>query len=249
MIRYNQLSHLTWSLIAVAVGVTTAVAQEQQRRLPSATVTIDEDILAAFIDEPCHHFEAARDRFVAGGTKQAAEHLQTAAAFLQLEAARAMPEGKAALDASIAELRRLTAAVQNNQIESVQVFEQAFARAHYALASHHCIKSAHRCCRPETFQDKQESARAGWDLKAAAIHFNRGSLWDGNELDEETRNLISGAQLSADQLIQQDSSPQSEIQHTIHALHGKLEKVSGLKIMLAQPLPPEEDENGLSIFR
>ncbi len=119
----------------------------------------------------------------------------------------------------------------------------------FPLARHHCIKSSHRCCRPETFQDKQELARAGSDLKAATVHFNRGSLWAGSELDEETRNLIAGAQLTADQLIQQDTGSQSDVQHTIHALHGKLEKISGLKIMLAQPLPPEEDKSGPSIFR
>ena len=249
MTRYHQILRLTLPFVAYTLGVTATLAQEQIRRQPPARVLIDEDILAAFVDEPCHHFEAARNRFGAGDSKQTADHLRTAAAFLRLEAARATPDGKGALDASIAEIKRLAVAVQNSQVESVQVLEQAFARAHYALASHHCIKSAHRCCRPATFQDKQELARAGWDLKAATVHFNRGSLWAGSELDEETRNLIAGGQLTADQLIRQDSSSQSDVQHAIHALHGKLEKISGLKIMLAQPLPPEEDRSSFPDFR
>ncbi len=249
MTLYRQLVWLALLVTAVATGTATTVAQEQLRRLPPITVTINEDILAAFVDEPCHHFEAARDQFVAGDLKQAADHLHTAAAFLRLEAARATPDGKAALDASIAEIGRLTLAVQNKQVESVQVLEQAFARAHYALASHHCIKSSHRCCRPATFQNKQELARAGLDLQAAAIHLGKGALWAGDELDEETRSLFADAQLTANQSIRQDSRSSSDVQRTIHALHRKLEKVSGLKIMLAQPPPPEENESGSSIFR
>jgi len=227
-----------------------AMGQEEALRETLVTqIAVDEDILAAFVDEPCRHFEAARDKFILGENQQVAQHLRIGSAFLQLESARARADGKLALKASVSELQSLADAVENNQVQTVQVLQQAFARAHYALAGHHCINSAHRCCRPATFQDKQELARTGWDLKAAAIHLNRGALWAGGELDEETRNLIAGGQLTADQLIRQDIGSQSDVQHTIHALHGKLEKISGLKIMLAQPLPPEEDKSGFSNFR
>ena len=237
IMRLNtQCLRLTLSVIAVASVAPATVAQQQLPHVPPTQVTIDEDILAAFVDEPCHHFEAARDRFLTGDSKQASEHLRTAAAFLRLDAARAAPDGKAALRASIAELGRLAGAVEDGRIDTVQVLQQAFARAHYALAGHHCVKSAHRCCRPATFQDKQESARAGRDLKAATVHLNKGAWWSGGELDEQTQELLERAQLTADHLIRQRGSSRNEVDRNIRALHGKLEEFSGLKIMLAPPL-------------
>lgn len=238
---YCQNLRLTLAIIVIGSAAPATVAQEQLRPVPSAQITIDEDILAAFVDEPCHHFESVRDRFLAGDAKQASEHLRTAAAFLQLEAARAAPDGKAALEASIAELGRLAGAVEDGRIDTVQVLEHAFGRAHYALAGHHCIKSAHRCCHPATFQDKQESARAGRDLQAATVHLNKGSWWSGGELDEQTQDLLGRAQLTADHLIWRDSSSRGEVDRTIRAVRGKLEEMSGLRIMLAPPLPRDKN--------
>ena len=73
-------------LIAIALGTTTAVGQEKLKPLSPAKIEIDEDILATFIDKPCHHFEAAREGFMTGEVKQAAGHLNSATAYLQLEA-------------------------------------------------------------------------------------------------------------------------------------------------------------------
>jgi len=56
--------------------------QESLRKLPAIQIAIDEDILAAFVDEPCRHFEAARDSFVLGESRQVAQHLRIASAFL-----------------------------------------------------------------------------------------------------------------------------------------------------------------------
>ncbi len=247
MTHDNPFPQLAWLLIAIAVGATTTVAQEQVNRLPPARITIDEDILAAFVDEPCHHFESARDAFSKGQTAPAAEHLRTASAFLRLEAARATPDGKAAIDVSVDDLQRLAVAIQNNQIESAGVLDQAFARAHYALASHHCVKSAHRCCRVATFENQEERKRAGHDLHAATTHLERGLQWAGEDLDEETRRSIEASRLTASQLINQTGGSQTNVQRVIHGLHRKLEGLTGRKIMLAQPIT--DDKLGPSVFR
>lgn len=242
----NPLSRLILSTIAVAFGVTTTVAQEQIQRLPPVQITIDEDILVAFVDEPCRHFEAARDQFIARQYPQAAEHLRKASAYLRLEAARGSVPGRAALNASVRELQAMALAVERGQVRSVDTLQQTFARAHYALASHHCIKSAHRCCRPATFADEQEMTRTGHDLKSATRHLSRGLLWAGNEQDKETQQALSAAQVTADKLIRQDGGSQTDVERTIHRLHGKLEGLTGRKIMLAEPLTPSDAP---SIFR
>lgn len=225
-----------------------AVAQGDFQRLPPTRITIDEEVLSVFVDEPCNHFESATDRFTLGDFSNAAKHLRTVSAFLQLEAARATPEGRPALDASIRELRALAHALEKSQVQSVEVLEQAFSRAHYALAGHHCIRIAHRCCNPATFRDKKEIARAAADLKAAAHHLRRGALWLGNDLEKETQVALEKSRLAVDALIEQRNTSPSDVERAIHALHRSIEDLTGRKVMLAPPLA-EDDRFGPSLFR
>lgn len=241
---------LLWTALAASyfvIQLDGAAAQNKIRRLPPIQIAIDEDILAEFVDEPCRNFEAANDAFAHGENSQAAQHLRVAMAFLRLESARATADGKTALDASVLELQRLAVAVEDNQVRTVDVLQQAFARAHFALAGHHCIKSAHRCCQPSAFHDKQEMNRMGRDLNAAAIHLERGTLWAGSGLDEETQKALDATQFSAERL-QVGEAPQSEVVHAIRSVRDRLEKVTGRKIMLA-PAVAGDDKLGPSIFR
>lgn len=246
----NSYSNLSFMLLLTifGLGANTILAQEKIQHLSAARVTIDEDILAALVDEPCRHFEAARDHFVAGRFPQAAANLRTSTAYLRLEAARANAAGRARLEASRRELLDVAAATERGGLQSVDTLHQVFARAHYALASHHCVKSAHRCCRPATFDDQGEMRRAGQDLRAASIHLDRGLRWAGTDWDEETQRMLSMSELASLKLIRQDAGPQDEAQRLIHSIHGKLESLTGRKIMLARPLTPE-DKTGPSIFR
>ncbi|MFV1968313.1 MAG: hypothetical protein ACC628_23050, partial [Pirellulaceae bacterium] len=235
--------------IAVALGASTMLADEPIQRLPPARIVIDEDILEAFVDEPCHHFEAARDAFVANRYPQAAEHLRKATAYLRLEAARASDSDRAALDASVRALQATALAVNHGQVRAVERLYEAFARAHLALANHHCIKSAHRCCRPGTFSDKREMSRTGHDLKAATMDLSRALRWAGDKPDKETQQLLDASQRAADKLIQQEGGSQVDVQRAIHRLHGKLENLIGRKIMLAQPLTPVNDGSAREMVR
>ncbi len=222
--------------------------QESFRKLPVLQVAVDEDILAAFVDEPCRQFEAARDKVLLGENRQAAQHLRIASAFLRLELARARADSKLALEASVSELQRLADAVENKQLKTVQVLQQAFARAHYALAGHHCINSAHRCCQPAALTDKQEMSRVGYDINAAAIHLKHGEFWGGIKPNEDTLRVLDVAQLSAEQLINFGEVPQSDVVNAIQSVRNKLEKLTGRRISLAPPLT-DDDTLGSSIFR
>lgn len=225
-----------------------AVAQQELRRLPATQIAIDEDILTAFVDEPCRNFEAARDSFVGGDNKQAAHNLRTASAFLRLEASRAAADGKVMLDASVRELQRLAVAIENDQIRTVEALQQAFARAHYALAGHHCIKSAHRCCQPAAFENEHSTKHIGHDLNAAAAHLKRGAFWTGSEPDAELLSALNTAHLSAAQMIRTGEAQQDEVTRAIRSVRDRLEKITGRKIMLAPPVAAD-DKLGPSIFR
>lgn len=230
---------LNWTVVLVGISVIRPheiMAQQATGRVPAVQIAIDEDILTAFVDEPCRNFEAARDAFLRGENKQAAHNLRTASAFLRLEAARATTDGKAMLEASVRELQRLAGAIESNQVRAVEALQQAFGRAHYALAGHHCIQSAHRCCQPAAFKDQRAMNRVGHDLNAAAIHLRRGALWSDNEPDSETLDALNSSQSSAEQLMRTGQAPQHKVTRAIDAVHKKLEEFTGWRIMLAPPL-------------
>ena len=54
-------------------------------------VCVDARVLAAFVDEPDRHFNAAMHYHSAADYRRVAAHLRIAAAFLELESARAQP--------------------------------------------------------------------------------------------------------------------------------------------------------------
>ncbi len=240
---YLRLAACVWILALLSVTL-----HGQIVRLPPAQVTIDEDILASFVDEPCHHFERARDRFLAGDTKAAAHELRTAAAFLELEAARATAAGSMALEASVNDLERLAGGVETAEVRSVDVLQRAFAGAHRALACHHCIKTAHECCRPATFLDKVAMARAGEDLQASVIHLKQAAQWSGEALDVETLKALDASERVSAKLINKQDTARQETFRTIRLLGKRLEAITGRTIMIA---PPLTDDNRLapSIFQ
>ena len=227
----------TFLLVTIsAAQLHAASAQEEIRRLPPTRIAVDEDILAAFVDEPCRNFEDAREAVSRGENKRAAHYLRVAAAFLRLEATRATAEGSLMLDMSIRELQHLALSIDNNQIPELAVLKPAFARAHYALAGHHCIKSAHHCCPPAAFENKAAMNRVGHDLNAAATHLNRGAIWVDREPDDETLDVLNAAEFSAQRLIKSGQAPQGEVARAIRSVRDKLEDFTGRKILLAPPM-------------
>ncbi|MCB9921037.1 MAG: hypothetical protein H6822_02580 [Planctomycetaceae bacterium] len=249
--RHSNHSITTNVLFALGLTVAiqaTVVAQDDLNRLPPTQISIDSAILASFTDEPCHHFEEARARLAAADARQAADHLRIGAAFLKLEAARATPQGHEPLAASIRELEELAEAVEQGAVRATSPLDAAFMRAHYALAGHHCIKAAHRCCQVNTLQHQAESQQSSQDLRAAAKHLERASWWGQQEVDFETAELLQKSHLAADALSSNAPQAHDNATQAIVGLSGKLEKLTGRKIMLA-PQVTEADELGPSIFR
>lgn len=224
------------------------VAQVDVDSRPRTSVTIDERILAAFVDEPCRHFEAAKQAFITGQQTPAANHLRIAAAHLQLESARAHPDAKAELEASIAELGRMAAALERSEVTSLDALGKVFSRAHFALAGHHCVKSSYSCCQASSQPHPKLNEQAGLDLKAAANHMQQGLAWSGIESDEQLSRLVRAAHISANDLMQDGRATHGKAKHAIRSIRNKLEGFTGLKISLAPPLS-ERDDSGPSLFR
>lgn len=244
----SKLTTIVFGIAIFSVGPSLLPAQVVAGNHGPAKISIDEEVLAAFVDEPCNHFESAKRAFVIRRYSDAANHLRVASAFLQLESARALDETKVKLDASISELQRLAVDVERSQVASVDTLGGAFARAHYALAGHHCVKSAHACCQLDAPQHAQHSVQAGRDLKAAATHMQRGLTWSGEESDEHMSQVINSANLSADQLIRGGRASHGKANHAIRSIRNRLQGLTGLKISLAPPLT-DRDDVAPSLFR
>jgi len=246
--RPRRLSDRSHVVPAAIDGRLNRTVLPQLTRPTPGQITIDEDILAVFVDEPCDHFQRARDTYLAGDAKVSAKELRTAAAYLRLEAARATPEGHNDLESSIRELQQLADAVENHQVPSVQRLERAFARAHLALANHYCLNSARRGCQTETLRTQQDRTRARQDLKAAVANLRHGLRWTGDVPDVQLGRTLDTSQTTAGRAGQPEEGSPTELMRVVQSLRAKLEELTGRKIMLAQP-PAKQDPFGASVFR
>lgn len=157
------MRRLTLSIILSSVTILAiylspnASSQELLERLPAVKIQIDEALLDALVDEPCHRFEAAYLDLESGHVESAARHLTIGATYLRLELARADATHRSGLHEVASELESLGTYVRLGRIKDPNTLRPVFARAHFALSTQHCIASSHRCCDPESFSHYQHT--------------------------------------------------------------------------------------------
>ena len=160
-----------------------------------ALITIDEDILVVLADLPGDHFHAAREKFMGDYLAEAADEIRIGAGLMRLASARATPEGKGNLNASIKELEALANDIEMNLVADTTPLDEAFARANYALANHRYLKA-------KEYQAKGESQKAANELEAATLYVERGFGWTGQKMEEGAISTIRGARLVTGKVIQ-----------------------------------------------
>ncbi|MFQ5848713.1 MAG: hypothetical protein ACE5IQ_13715 [Candidatus Methylomirabilales bacterium] len=140
------------------------------------------------------------------------------AASLKLEAERAAGEGKRLLMASVHELERLADKMERGTVTSGKALDDAFARAHRALARHHHLRAA------ESW-NKKETVRAGHALKAAAIHLEQGLTWIGQEGETDGAAVGTRTRRLAEKLIDGVGCAPAEVGAGIDAIGAAIEKL------------------------
>jgi hypothetical protein len=158
-------------------------------------VAVPEDVLDALADAPDEHFHKAHAAFLKKEFKVAAEEIRKGTAFLKLEMARAKGDTRKAVTDSIHEMETLASDVERGTVTSVGTLEQAFARAHHALAQHHYARAMED-------QAKEARVRMGHALKSAATHLEQGLSWTGKKLEAGTKETCKLAGLVSGKLIQ-----------------------------------------------
>ncbi len=152
--------------------------------------------------------------------------IQKGAASMKREAASATAEEKKLLVASAQELEKLASGMQRRPGTSGKTLDKAFARAHHALARHYYQKATESWAR-------NESQKAGEDLKTAANHLEQGLVWVGHEPEAGSAAVINTTRLLAEKLIKGAGWKPAEIATRIKAAGKEIEKL-GRKIKPAK---------------
>jgi len=210
-------------------------------KAPEGYVVVKDEVLDAFVESPGEHFHKARQSFLKKNYKAAAEEIRKSVAFMKLEEARADAEGKKLLTASIDELEKLAKDVEQGSVTSAATLNQAFARAHHALAKHHYLRAME-------FKTKEAGVQFGHALKASAIHLEHGFAWAGHEMDAATVAVVKDAGLVAGKLIEGGGWIGKEAGDIIEKIGVEIEKLGKMlepkkheaAVQPAKPVKPTE---------
>ncbi len=192
---------------------------EAPKKVSDSDLLYFEDYIASLEDEPEDRFHKAREAFFKNDMSAGAKEIRKAVAFLRVELVWATEEGKKGLLASAIELDRLADEMEQGNIASVKELDDAFSRAHYALAKHYQLKSAES-------NIKKAYKKLVIELKAAAKHLNYAILWSGNKIESGFKDAIKGVNLLEDKLIKGSEWIKGEADKSIELIGREIEKLN-----------------------
>lgn len=184
---------------------------------PSSDILYFEDYVQAIEDEPETRFHRAREYFFKDDLAAAAKEIRKAAVFLRLESGWATKEGKGGLIASAIELDKLADDVEKGSVVSVKELDDAFSRAHYALARHYHLKATESGV-------KQAYKKLGIELKAAVKHLKHALLWSGHKIESAFKELVNDVHMLEEKLMGDEKRDQEETGKVIDSVGREIEK-------------------------
>jgi len=194
------------------------IAMAHHADLATDWLVVDESSWYPYIDEPNRHFRNAHEAFVAKDYDKAAEEIRKGEAFVQLEASRASGDVKQSLDSSAQELEKLSLDMAPNwRVKSIVEMDQSWGRADRALAQSHQVQAK------EDWQ-KKETAKAGYEMKAAALNLEESADWAGSEAKTGVSAVVRDTRLMAGKLTAGGEYAAGEVDKGIddlgHAISG-----------------------------
>jgi hypothetical protein len=170
------------------------IATAHRADLATDWLVVDESSWYPYIEEPNRHFHNAHDAFLAKDYPKAAEEIRKGEAFVQLEASRASGDVKQSLDSSARELEKLSLDMAPNWREkSIIEMDQSWGRADRALAQSHQVQA-------KGDWQKKETAKAGYEMKAAALNLEESARWAGGEAKTGVSAVVRDTRLLAGKL-------------------------------------------------
>jgi len=151
------------------------IATAHRADLATDWLVVDESSWYPYIEEPNRHFQNAQEAFLAKDYDKAAQEIRKGEAFVTLEASRASGDAKQSLNSSAQELEKLAVDMAPNwRVKSIVEMDQSWGRADRALAQSHQVQA-------KGDWQKKETAKAGYEIRAAALNLEESADWAGGE--------------------------------------------------------------------
>jgi len=219
----KQLSELATDLDSrKTVGVKrfdAVIGTAHRADLATDWVVVDQSSWYPYIEEPDRHFRNAHQSLLGKDGEKAAQEIRKGEAFVKLEASRARGDVQHSLNLSAQELEKLAADMTNNRRErSIVEADQSFGRADRALAQSHQVRA-------KGSWQKKDTAKTGYEMKAAALNLKESSGWAGSETKPGVSAVVKDTGLLAGKLIAGGEYAVGEVDKGIddlgHAIRGK----------------------------
>jgi len=194
------------------------IATAHHADLASDWLVVDESSWYPYIEEPNRHFWNAHEAFIAKDYDKAADEIRKGEAFLTLEASRASGDAKRSLNLSAQELEKLAVDMTDNRrAKSTVEMDQSWGRADRALAQAHQVQA-------KGDWQKKETAKAGYEMKAAALNLEESADWAGSEAKTGVSAVVRDTRLMAGKLTAGGEYAAGEVDKGIddlgHAISG-----------------------------
>ncbi len=208
-----------WLILSLimSITITCKVRADNGRSETSSDIIYFEDYISAIEDEPESRFHKAREYFFKNDSESAAKEIRKGAVFLRLESGWATKEGKEALITSARELDKLADEVEKGEVTSVKDLDQAFSRAHYALARHYRLRASES-------QVKKSYKKLVRELKAAAKHLHHALLWSGDKIESGFSEIRRDVQILEGKMGEGAKWVQDEVNRLMKYIDQEIEK-------------------------
>jgi phospholipase/lecithinase/hemolysin len=128
-------------------------------------------------------FQKAKQEYLDKNLHSASEYINKGAAFMKEQAGKASAKSKKALRESADELEQLAGDVKQGLVSSPKRIEEAFARAHLALASNDHVRAT------QSWAEKKYE-QAGDALQSANEHLEKSLDWAGGKIEKGTSDAL-----------------------------------------------------------
>jgi serine protease Do len=167
------------------------------------------------------YFQKAREAYTKDANETAAQ-IRKAAVLLELEANQAKGEARELLLGSSKELEGLAAQVQRGTLKTAQDLDNAFSRAHTALANYYQERAS------ESWAKKAYSD-AGQSLKAAALNLEGAWEWSKIKVEKASQAAVESAKVAGDNIAKGSGWVGTEVSKSIDEIGREIGKLRNEK--------------------
>jgi len=178
---------------------------------PPGYLLVDEEMWSQLMDETGRHLDRARDSYLHGHLRTAAQELHKASIMMRIDAAHGEDRADIAMIKAAHELERLAHRLQSPQsMDTIDDIDVASAKALTALADHEHIKA-------EMAWKQGHGRRSGRYLRSAADNLERAAFRARVAVSVATSDAVRDARILSGRLVDGVGYAMDEVGSGIHA--------------------------------